>query len=48
MPTVTFKRIDQVYDNLTKTVRYTSASSDESAEEQDRRLAESCRQVWTC
>lgn len=44
MATVTFKMIDKVYDNLTETVIDT-ASGKLSPEEQDRRLAESCRQA---
>jgi hypothetical protein len=45
MATVDFKRIDQVYDNLTATLIDTTASSEMPVEEQDSRLAESCRQV---
>jgi hypothetical protein len=45
MPAVDFKRIDQVYDNLTATLIATTASSKMPVAEQDSRLAESCRQV---
>jgi hypothetical protein len=45
MATVDFKRIDQVYDNLTATLIDTTASSKMSVAKQDSRLEESCRQV---
>lgn len=48
MATVTYKRIDQVYNNLTKAVIDTPSSETplkKQTEEQNRSLAENCRQV---
>ena len=45
MTVVTFKRIDQLYGDLTKVVNDPTALSELSAEQQNRRLAKGCVQV---